>query len=448
MSAENLKMEDAIDFVLKNAAGDPLEVLGFEKKSTSVSFQSRKVEQFSFSESRVLGVRLLNGRHEGLAYTESLEKPALFEMVNEARENARMIEKDYESELQGAARLPKMDSLFNPALEEIEVERKIEKAGLLESVALDFDPAIKAIAYNGYQDVSARTWIATSKGLRGDYRQNRCFGYTYCLAQDGENTVMAGDEKSERDFENLNAEAVARTAAEKALKRRGAFRPDTGRYHTVFENRAAQTLIGMIASYFSAKSVDDGTSPLRGKLGQKIFSPRLTLIDDPFHLEASGSRPFDDEGFASQTTPLIDDGVVRNFLTNSVLAKKMKLAHTASAARSPSSDLSVSSSNLIVKPGTDTFEKMTSAASKVIVITKAMGMSGFRATSGDFSIPFEGELYVNGKREGALKDFMVSGNIFQLLTSIEGVADDALPPTGGIICPSLLIRDLNVVGKS
>jgi PmbA protein len=443
-------IETAIDYLLSEAktAKVDLEVLATERKSTSISFQTRKMDQFAFSETHQLGVRVLDGHHEGVAFSESLEPANLKELMLAARDNARMIEKEWISELHPAETLPALNGMFNPELEQIPVKDKIATASTLESAALEFDPGIRGIAYTRYSDSAGTVWIANTKGLRGTYRQNSCLGYTYCLAQDGDNTVMAGEAESHRSFTALDAKRIARKAAEKALARRGASRPDTGKYTVVFENRAAESLIGFIEGYFSAKSLDEKTSPLQGKLEQTVFSPHLTLLDDPFFLSATGCRPFDEEGYASKKTTLVEKGVLKSFLTNSVLARKLKLPHTASASRAPSSDLDVSASNILVRPGTKSLADLIGADSKVILVTDLTGSSGFRATSGDFSIPMEGHLYENGKRSAPLKDFLISGNILQLLASVAAVGNDVLAPVGNIVCPSLLIHDLNVIGKS
>ena len=292
-----------------------------------------------------------------------------------------------------------------------------------------------------------RSMVNTGKSSTSLYKLNACYAFAHCLAKDGDGAVMAGEAEARRGFEELDTKKIAQTAAQKTLERMGAVRPETGKYTIVFENRVAEDLVSMIADYFSAKSVDDKTSPLAGKLGQKIFSSEITLIDDPFFVEGGGTRPFDDEGYRSQKTVLVENGKVNAFLTNSVLARKLKLPHTSSAARAPSTDLDVSMSNILVTPGSHTFDSLVNADSKVILITDIMGRAGFRSTSGDFSLPVEGHLYENGKRVVPLKDFLISGNILQLFSTIAGVANDAMLPTGNIMSPSILAQSLNVAGK-
>lgn len=446
----NQEMDQALDYLLETAKEQKLnlEVMAFQKADTAISFQDRKLDQFSFSETRQLGLRVLEGKHEGVAYTESLDRDSLDSVLSEARANAKMIEREWISELISAKNLPEMKELYNPQLDEVSTEDKVKAASQLESAALDYDPRIVKVAYNRYGDTKFESWLANSEGLRASFKTNACFAYTYAMAKDGESAVQAYHYDAGRDFRKLDAAAIAQRSAEKTLKRIGASRPTTGLYTIVFENRVAESLIDMITGYFSAKSIDKKSSPLDGKLGQAVFSKKLTITDDPFFANGRASRPFDDEGYASRKTMLVENGTVANFLTNSIFAKKMKLAHTASAARSPSTDLDVSASNVVVTPGKMSLDQLLNSDSQVILITDVMGRAGFRATSGDFSLPVEGHLYSQGKHSRPLKDFLISGNILQLLNGVEEVGSDALSPTGNSICPSLLVRGVNVAGQA
>jgi PmbA protein len=444
-------VDQAIDQVLKigKTQGLQMDVLAVEKKSSTLSFQKRTLNEFSSSETRQMGVRVLNGQNEGLAYTEALDEASLRRLVEEAKSNAQMIAREWMPELSEARNMATLDGLYDAESETLSMDAKIQAAKDLEGMALDFDSRIVSVPYSRFATSSSHVWIANSKGLRGDYRTSMNYAYARCLArgEDGGN-VMATEVDARRKARHLDAGQVAKASAEKTLLRLGAARPKTGRYTVVFENQVAQSLIEFIEGYFSAKAVDERTSPLAGKLGQKIFSEKLTLTDDPFYVSAFGSRPFDEEGFASRKTPLVEEGRLTHFLTNSVFARKLKLKHTASASRSPSTDLDIAASNLIVATGTHGFDDLVNADQSVVVITDLLGHSGFRASSGDFSLPVEGFLYQNGKRSVALKDFLISGNILQLFSAVEAVGNDLHPTYGNAVCPSLLIRDLNISGES
>ena len=181
-------MEQAIHHVLSSAARKKLsvDVLATEKSSTRVNMQAHKVEQFSFSESHELGVRVVSGPNEGIAYSESLDPASLEEMLDEAAANSRMIKKEISSELRPAAQLPSMEFIFNSQLQDVSADKKIAAATALEAAAWDFDARIINVPHCTYRDVWMRHWVANSNGLMSQFQSNGCSAYVGCMAKDGQ----------------------------------------------------------------------------------------------------------------------------------------------------------------------------------------------------------------------------------------------------------------------
>jgi PmbA protein len=149
---------------------------------------------------------------------------------------------------------------------------------------------------------------------------------------------------------------------------------------------------------------------------------------------------------------LIEQGILKQFLTDSVHAQKMNLPHTASAARGPRSELGIGPSNLLVSTGQDSLEQLLSRYPRVIYITEFKGFhSSYQKGSGDFSFPSEGELWENGKKVGPLAEFVTSGNILELLSSIEAVSARIRHTDRSIQAPDLLVygpsQGLMVAGR-
>jgi PmbA protein len=118
----------------------------------------------------------------------------------------------------------------------------------------------------------------------------------------------------------------------------------------------------------------------------------------------------------------------------------MNLPATASASRGPRSELGISYSNLVVTPGVDSLEVLLSRYPRMIYITEFKGYhAGYQGGSGDFSFQSEGELWENGRRVGPIADFVTSGNVLELLRSIEKVGARVRRPDGSIRVPDLLV---------
>ncbi len=126
----------------------------------------------------------------------------------------------------------------------------------------------------------------------------------------------------------------------------------------------------------------------------------------------------------------------------------MGLPLTANASRGAKSELDIDVSNLVIEPGKRSREELLAAHPRVIYVTDFTGYhAGFQSGSGDFSFQSEGELWENGKFVKALTGFVTSGNIKQVLKDIVEVSSRVPVPTGSVIAPDILVRELSVAGK-
>jgi len=437
-----------VEEVLKQEASGArveVELLLERAESLSLSVQKGALEKFDSSRSGCAGFRVLLDGIAGYAWSEDLSESALVATARHALENARFAsqgatESDRVELISDGEQVREDDSLFNESLKGLAFEGKKNRALELESLTLQADPRVQSVPYNGYSEVESESRIYTSRGVRRRQRRTSVSGSSYCLAREGESTKMAGDGFFVRDSSKVNIAEVAQEAARRATSRLGATVPATGRYALVIDSKVAGELIGLLAGSFSAKAVFEKNSLLAGKGGEQIASPCLSLTDDPRLPGAAGSRSFDSEGAVARATPLLRDGVLMGYLTDSVHARKMGLPHTASASRGPRSELDISYSNLVVPLGQKSLNELLAGQERVIYITEFKGYhSSYQKGSGDFSFPSEGEIWEKGKRLGPVADFVTSGNLLELLKSIEAVGSRLHRPDGAIRVPDLLV---------
>jgi PmbA protein len=221
----------------------------------------------------------------------------------------------------------------------------------------------------------------------------------------------------------------------------------TGSYPVVFTpSGVASALISPLMVAFSGKTVLEGASPIGNKLGELVFNPMISLYDDPTRPFRPSSRPCDDEGIASQCTPLIERGIVRNFLYDLQTAGLTGRLSTGNAGRGRGLP-SPSPSAFIISPGNISFEQIISDMKTGLVIEELMGAEQGNILGGDFSgnvlLGFKVE---NGKIVGRVKDTMVSGNVYQLLNDVSAVGSDARW-LGGLNTPSLYFPGISVASK-
>lgn len=435
------------------ADGAEVELLVERGERFAASFQSGKPEKFDSSQSHCAGFRVIADGYEGYSYSENLAEDALMDAYKQALINARFTAKAQDPSRRvelasGLGAVAENRELFNDSLDFLDVPAKLERAKTLEDVAVKFDGRVKSVPYNGYSEGQSELQILTSAGVRRRQRWTMVTGHSYVLAKQGDEGRMAGESAFARNSKEFDPTTIARTAAEKAVAKLGAAPPETGMYPVVIDAETAAEFIGLFTDYFSAKAVFLKESLFKDDLGKPVASSAITFTDDPFVKDGAGTRAFDSEGVPSQVTSLIENGVLKSFLTNSVYSKRMNLPLTASASRGARTQLDIGVSNLIVKPGTKSLEELLASYPKVIYITDFTGYhAGFQESSGDFSLQSEGELWENGKRVRPLCNFVTAGNVRQLLRDVEAVSSRRLKPTGSIISPDLLIKSLSVAGK-
>lgn len=418
------------------------EIYASTGKSFKVQVFQAEIEDFSFSQTAGIGIRVVQGSRNGYAYTENLSKESVEEAVEAASKNVQLVTPDRGIALHHPPEAPSME-LVDEKLDRVPVPEKIALAETLEKTALALDPKIKNVPYANYGDSEGSVRIANTKGMDRSYSSNLAWIACGAVAEAGE-TQSGYKVQAARHFEELDAERVAKEAAELALAKLGAEEIPSGKYGVVFTPDAFSELLETFVPVFSARMAQEGKSPLKGKLGETIGSPVVHLVDDALLPDGFSSRPFDDEGTPSQRLAVIEEGVFKSFLHNSQSAAIDEVSSTGHAARSSyRSALGISPSNFYLAPGLATPEQLKQ---NCIEVTEVAGLhAGANAVSGDFSLSAQG--FLHGDESKPIKNFTVSGNFLDLLRGIEAVGNDLEFFPSGIGTPTVRIQELAVAGK-
>lgn len=195
---------------------------------------------------------------------------------------------------------------------------------------------------------------------------------------------------------------------------------------------------------FNGKNVLLGSSPLAGKLGEKIADQRFSLTDNPLIDYASSSSKFDSEGIPHQITPLIENGVVRNFLYDLDTASR-------AGTKTTGHGVGCNPTNLLIKEGATPYEEMVRSIKEGLLVLDVMGLGQGNPISGEFSVNVRlGYKIENGEIVGRVKDVMLAGNVYDALNDIVAIGDKAewLNALGGSHwVPPVQIGSLSVVAR-
>ncbi|MBP1629101.1 MAG: putative pmbA protein, partial [Holophagaceae bacterium] len=212
-----------------------------------------------------------------------------------------------------------------------------------------------------------------------------------------------------------------------ALKGERKLRPQAlpaGKYPVVLHPEVAVDLLGVIAGMLSAESVLKQRSLFAGKLGQRIASPLLTLVDDGRLPEGLGSEPWDGEGLPTRRNVLLQDGVLQTYLHTLKTAAEMGVAPTGTAGRGLGSNPGVTTYNLFPKAGGQTPEQLYALAGNGVLITEIMGLHTVDPVSGDLSVGASGVRIRNGELAESVDRLTIAGNLRDFLTRIAALGSD------------------------
>jgi len=403
-----------------------------------------ELEHYEKAETGGLSFRGLIDGKMGYAYTEKLDDASIPFLLQNAKQNASVLESDENDEIFEGSASYRQENWFSEPLSNVTIPEKITLMLDIEKKISEYNPKIKLV--NGkLKDFARERAIANSKGLSLHERQNYVYLYFAVVVEDGEEKKSAFTFKITRDFAKWNADEIAKEAAEEALKSLNEQSVANKKYPILFRRDAAADFIATFSSIFSAEEAQFGQSQLAGKTGETIAAQTVTLIDDPFHPLGLSNRNFDSEGVASRELTVVENGVLKTLLHNRKTAKKDGVETTGHAYKSYKGTLSVSPSNFYLKPGQKGYVELVEGIEEGILITQLSGLhSGANAVSGDFSVAARGFYVKDGKIEAPTALMTIAGNFFTVLNDVVEAGSDLEFSTSGVGSPSLLIKELSV----
>jgi PmbA protein len=209
----------------------------------------------------------------------------------------------------------------------------------------------------------------------------------------------------------------------------------------------ASSLLTPLVTAFNGKTVLEGASPLKDKLGVQGFDKSFSLCDDATLPYQVTSCPSDDEGMPSQRTFLVKAGVVSSFFYDLQTAAIAGTHSTGNGHRSGGLP-TPSPTSLIIGNGTISYHDMVKDIKEGLIIDILMGAEQGNILNGDFSgNVLLGYKVEKGEIAGRVKDTMVSGNVFTILKKIGALSKEAKWVSGVLQAPHLYCSDISVATK-
>jgi PmbA protein len=228
------------------------------------------------------------------------------------------------------------------------------------------------------------------------------------------------------------------------VRRLGARKIKTCQVPVIFEPMTARTLVNHVFSSISGDSIYRRSSFLVDHIGKTVAAPHVTIVDDARMIGGLGSSPFDDEGVATQLTPIIENGVLRNYLHSAYSARKLHSRPTGNGSRTATGNISVGPTNFYLKPGPHDPRDIIKSVKSGLYVVELIGF-GVNTVNGDYSRGVVGLWIENGEFAYPVQEITIAGNLREMLKDVEMIGNDVLF-MGTTAAPTVKLRNMVISG--
>ncbi|HPP75613.1 MAG TPA: TldD/PmbA family protein [Armatimonadota bacterium] len=424
---------------LASRVAQDAEVFEVESEETPVQFENNKLKSASTRSVKGYALRIIKDGKIG--FSSTTKPDAAEDLVRFAVETAEFGQKAVFELPSQPESLPKINlydaAVANLTVEELvatgqEIVDAIKQAEPDAQCSVEVEKAIGRRRLVNTQGLDV-TYTATYYGMGGGMEVIR-----------GTDMLQVWDGRDSRS--KLEAAEVASKIIAMAKLGRNVVPIDTREMPVLFTPKGfAMTFDMPLLMAFNGKEVLQGATPVSDKLGKQEFDPRVSIYDDATQDFSTGARPFDDEGVPTSRMPLVEKGVVKNFIYDLESAAKAGKSPTGNGQRGLSSLPNPNYNAIIFEPGDASLEEMIKGVKYGLLIDQTLGAWSGNVRGGSISgnVHF-GIKIENGELVGRVKDVMVSGNVFEAFKRIDAIENKCHPMHSGLCIPHILFSNLSI----
>jgi PmbA protein len=403
-------------------------------ESVNISFENDKLKSAESSQSTGMSVKVvINGKIGSSHTTDIHDIDGVVARALEAAEFGSPAHFDFPGPQKG----PNV-KVYDDAVHEVKKEEMVRIGEEMMGLVKDYNSDILLSA--GVSRSVGTTEFANSAGI-GYTTESTSFsvGVEGQLVR-GTDILWAGQGLGLKKRE-VDHRAIAKKAVGLFRMAENISPVRSGQMPVIFAPEGMPVLLLALSLGVDGKNVFLGSSPLAGKLGHKVAHERLSITDNPLIDYAMGSGTYDGEGVPHQATPLIEHGVLKNFLYDLDTAGR-------AGAKTTGNGVGCTPTNLVVNEGSTPLEDMIRHTKEGLVVHSVLGLGQGNPISGEFSVNLHlGYKIENGEIVGRVKDVMLAGNTYTALKDIMAIGDTAEWAGGTLLTPPIQIANLSVVAR-
>ena len=404
-----------------------------ENHEDNINLRDGKVEKMLRATSLSLAINLYLEGRDGFFYTNDLRQDSVNSFIKQAFETTKLLEPDESRTLSDPNRYykgggPDLQN-FDASLAEIDPKEKIR---LLQETAAEIEGADKRVIsmQTRYMDRQHQAHYIISNGFDASEQSSYCM-LTSIISVEGEGGQhpMDGWGETRLFFNQMPRNGIAPIALKRTLQKIGQRPAPSGRYRMILESPCAGNFLQPLLNAMSGQALQQRASFLIGKLGQKVVSPLVNIVDDPLIPGTRGASLFDYDGVATQRRELFTEGCLKTYFIDTPMSKKLGMAPTTQGIH-----------RLIMEQGTMTKEEVIADSSRAILITDFNG-GNCDPVTGNFSYGIEGFLVEQGIITQPVSGMNITGNMLDVWQRLSLIANDATPWETEII-PTIAFEDV------
>ena len=406
-----------------------------------VTVRLGEVETIEHNRDKGLGITVYLGQRRGNASTTDLSRDAIERTVKAALAIAKYTAEDEFAGLADTNRLaqaPFADcGLYYPW--KLAVDDAIEIGKRIEAAAFAVDKRINNSEGASVSTSESDFIYANSAGFIGGYPTTRHSASCSVIAtskQGMQRDYWYAVARAEQGLES--AELIGRRAGERTVARLDGKKIASCDAPVLFEAPIASGLIGSFVGAVSGSALYRKSSFLQDSIGETVFSPIVSIREDPAIAGGLASGPFDAEGVTTVARDVVKNGVVQGYFLATYSAKKLGMQSTGNAG---------GNHNLIVLPDGNNldFAGMLKKMHRGLVVTELMGQ-GVNNVTGDYSRGAAGFWVENGEIAYPVEEITIAGNMKQMFKDIVAIGNDELA-LGSKRVGSILIDGMSIAGE-
>jgi len=428
----------------KEKGCDTVEVSINYQTENEIAVREQRIETLQQANTKALAITVSRNKQRASFSSNDFSQKAISDLMDEAVRLTKYTGSDDFFSLPDESELGIAEGnleLFDPEENKIKAEQRIQMAMEMEKKMLAAEAELISDG-TGVSSYTGHSVFANSLGFCEGYPFTFSSIYASCAVPDRVEGLNSARKQSDgwydanRFFARLDSiDTIAKTAAERALRKRGARKPASEKLPVIFDFSSATRFISYIAQAITGYNLYNKQSFLLDKLGTQIAADLITIEENPLIPGQNGSRPFDHEGVRARRKTIVEKGVLKSYLLDTYSAKKLGMKTTGNSG---------GTANLYLLAGSHSFDDLLKATEKGILVTSLSGF-GANIQNGDFSQGAQGFMIENGKISYPVNEFTIASTFMTILEQIDMIAND-MRPMGSIYSPSFRVKEMMISG--